>query len=802
MNFCCNFRFITDINKRGKALLQDLNKVCTDKKNQLNLKNQELRSVAERLKHCQKFAEAAISLGSETALVYSKKPIMNQLRRILRHRCEVPNPHHMVDIQFTYVSSFLAQYISSLGQILVDQQPIPGTTVNQNQMLPMPETVSQSPVPNTPPVIRQSPQMQQRAVPVPVQMNQQQQQHIGPYGQPQVTSSTDLARNVNNNLQGRQMMNNNKITYNRTIQRANMQQNQPTNFNMQPNVNYVQRNVVHQRQPAPQMRQHPQVQQQMQPQQQVQNPPAYNNTVQLPMPLRQNKSISVTPLPSPAGPSPSKQRAIAPRSVNMNPMNNQANNSVQRMNTNQASLQQRTPQVIDLDGPPNQKTPTMSNTNRLSHFPNIAATLAANPGLQIQPANYNNSNFQNTRPAMQLMTYNQNVLPQSVPAVNQVLTQASTLQSQPILTPQMAVPSAPPVKLYSIRTSLYNSNTPVFASPAVMSIANAKVATLATNTNTVNVVSAISPAMNAANITPTGNVINFVQVARNIPVSNISYTPNAISNPVPQNNNLTNVINNVTVTAESSLDSSLVTDINALTINPTSVQSATFPYEKSITTNENCDPKSSRSSSSESLPSLDELLKTDLSAVKTTENELLKTADLFFAKTSEISNVTMSGIFEEKSKDPNEDWCAVCKDGGELLCCSYCPKVYHFGCHVPALSKHPNDDDWRCVMCKDVVNCSIPNEGSKRKVLGVQGRDLLICERILLELFCHPKSFPFHNKVHKKVPNYYKIIKNPMDLSTIRMKLSPSHFEHYESVSDFLADVRLIFSNCYTFNPV
>ncbi|KAG6931830.1 tripartite motif-containing 24, partial [Chelydra serpentina] len=42
-----------------------------------------------------------------------------------------------------------------------------------------------------------------------------------------------------------------------------------------------------------------------------------------------------------------------------------------------------------------------------------------------------------------------------------------------------------------------------------------------------------------------------------------------------------------------------------------------------------------------------------------------------------------------KEDDPNEDWCAVCQNGGELLCCEKCPKVFHLSCHVPSLMNFP-----------------------------------------------------------------------------------------------------------------
>ena len=49
------------------------------------------------------------------------------------------------------------------------------------------------------------------------------------------------------------------------------------------------------------------------------------------------------------------------------------------------------------------------------------------------------------------------------------------------------------------------------------------------------------------------------------------------------------------------------------------------------------------------------------------------------------------------------------------------------------------------------------------------------------------------------IPSYRKIIKNPMDLGTIRDKLKASQ---YENAKEFENDVRLVFNNCYKFNTV
>lgn len=49
--------------------------------------------------------------------------------------------------------------------------------------------------------------------------------------------------------------------------------------------------------------------------------------------------------------------------------------------------------------------------------------------------------------------------------------------------------------------------------------------------------------------------------------------------------------------------------------------------------------------------------------------------------------------------DENEDYCAVCMDGGDeiIVCCDFCPKVFHLNCHVPLIKQIPEGEaKWRC----------------------------------------------------------------------------------------------------------
>ena len=49
-----------------------------------------------------------------------------------------------------------------------------------------------------------------------------------------------------------------------------------------------------------------------------------------------------------------------------------------------------------------------------------------------------------------------------------------------------------------------------------------------------------------------------------------------------------------------------------------------------------------------------------------------------------------------------------------------------------------------------------------------------------------------------EAPDYYEIIKNPMDFTTIRRKLEMSQYQDWD---DFNADMYLIRDNCYAYNP-
>nr|XP_054759583.1 bromodomain adjacent to zinc finger domain protein 1A-like [Lytechinus pictus] len=72
------------------------------------------------------------------------------------------------------------------------------------------------------------------------------------------------------------------------------------------------------------------------------------------------------------------------------------------------------------------------------------------------------------------------------------------------------------------------------------------------------------------------------------------------------------------------------------------------------------------------------------------------------------------------------------------------------------------------------------------------------CEALLKELIKHPDARPFLNAVSKKAaPDYYRIIKRPMDFSAMQTKVNDYQ---YSNAAELIADARLIFTNCQQYN--
>ncbi|XP_037079171.1 bromodomain-containing protein 2-like, partial [Pollicipes pollicipes] len=93
------------------------------------------------------------------------------------------------------------------------------------------------------------------------------------------------------------------------------------------------------------------------------------------------------------------------------------------------------------------------------------------------------------------------------------------------------------------------------------------------------------------------------------------------------------------------------------------------------------------------------------------------------------------------------------------------------------------------------------NAGKNREKMQ---ESMKACNEILKELFSKKHSayaWPFYKPVDADslgLQDYHDIIKQPMDLGTAKSKMDN---REYRTPSEFANDVRLIFTNCYKYNP-
>ncbi|XP_066548679.1 bromodomain testis-specific protein [Amia ocellicauda] len=102
---------------------------------------------------------------------------------------------------------------------------------------------------------------------------------------------------------------------------------------------------------------------------------------------------------------------------------------------------------------------------------------------------------------------------------------------------------------------------------------------------------------------------------------------------------------------------------------------------------------------------------------------------------------------------------------------------------------------------KDLPDSQQQHQVGKKAKLSEQ---LKYCNGILKEMFAKKHAgyaWPFYKPVDAAIlglHDYHDIIKHPMDLSTIKKKMDE---RVYKDVQEFASDFRLMFLNCYKYNP-
>ncbi|XP_051960952.1 bromodomain-containing protein 3-like isoform X5 [Xyrauchen texanus] len=102
---------------------------------------------------------------------------------------------------------------------------------------------------------------------------------------------------------------------------------------------------------------------------------------------------------------------------------------------------------------------------------------------------------------------------------------------------------------------------------------------------------------------------------------------------------------------------------------------------------------------------------------------------------------------------------------------------------------------------KDFEDGDLGLHAGKRSRLSEQ---LKYCDVILKEMLSKKHAayaWPFYKPVDAEaleLHDYHEIIKHPMDLSTVKKKIDS---REYQDAQIFATDVRLMFSNCYKYNP-
>ncbi|XP_076346621.1 nucleosome-remodeling factor subunit NURF301 E(bx) isoform X2 [Tachypleus tridentatus] len=146
--------------------------------------------------------------------------------------------------------------------------------------------------------------------------------------------------------------------------------------------------------------------------------------------------------------------------------------------------------------------------------------------------------------------------------------------------------------------------------------------------------------------------------------------------------------------------------------------------------------------------------------------------------------------------DDEELYCFCQKPYDEsqfYICCDRCQNWYHGRCVGVLQSEADTIDEYICPTCQG--NTDINQANMKQ----LESKDYEHLQKLFKSLQNHKNAWPFREPVNPKdVPDYYKVIKEPMDLKTIEKRIQD---HQYEKLADFIGDMTKIFDNCRYYNP-
>ncbi|CAH1794355.1 unnamed protein product, partial [Owenia fusiformis] len=126
--------------------------------------------------------------------------------------------------------------------------------------------------------------------------------------------------------------------------------------------------------------------------------------------------------------------------------------------------------------------------------------------------------------------------------------------------------------------------------------------------------------------------------------------------------------------------------------------------------------------------------------------------------------------------------------------CDRCQDWFHGTCVGITKSQADSIDVYICPNCQ--ANNSPSETKANQTILTTQ--HFIELRRIVKSLQSHKMSWPFLEAVDpEEVPDYYRVIKEPMDLTTVEDRVSR---KQYMKLGDYVRDVMRIFDNCRYYN--